>query len=110
MFGPFKAALKREIESIFDLGIRKLTFPSCVVQQWIRATNFTAAFAAAGISPIRGIDAIPTTMFQPNTGVRAQAGQIGCQIGAHQDKAVVRGGGLGGLNPPPKNFGPAYYL
>ena len=34
---------------------------------------------------MHGIDAIPTTMFQPNTGVRAQAGQIGCQIGTHQE-------------------------
>lgn len=56
------------------------------MDQSFTTTNITAAFAAAGISPFhRGIDAIPTAMFQPNTGVRAQAGQIGCQIGAHQD-------------------------
>ena len=36
------------------------------------------------VSPFCGIDVIPTIMFQPNTGVRAQAGQIGCQLGRQQ--------------------------
>ena len=88
VFGPFKAALKREIDSILDLGICKVDIPKlcrAAMDQSFTTTNITAAFAAAGISPIHGIDAIPTTMFQPNTGVRAQAGQIGCQIGAHQE-------------------------
>ena len=39
VFGPFKAALKREIDSVADLGTLRLTFPSCVVQQWIRASQ-----------------------------------------------------------------------
>ena len=88
VFGPFKAALKREIDGVADLGIRKADIPKlcrAAMDQSFKTTNITVAFAAAGISPFRGIDAIPTSMSQPNTGVRAQAGQIGCQIGAHQD-------------------------
>eukprot|EP00731_Ephydatia_muelleri_P015104 Em0008g824a len=62
VFGPFKAALKREVDGVADLGIRKADIPKLC-----RAvtTNITAAFAAAGISPFHGIDAIPTSMFQP---------------------------------------------
>ena len=80
IFGLFKAALKCEIDSVVDCDICKADIPkSCCVamDQSFTTTNTTAAFAASGVSLFRGIDAILTTMFQPNTGVRAQAGQTG---------------------------------
>ena len=66
MFDPFKA------DSVTDLGILKADIPKlchAATDQSFTTTNITAVFAAAGISPFCEIDAIPTAMFQPNTGV-----------------------------------------